>query len=82
MSQPMNVIAGSKAKRIDPSSIEVEKAAELIGRTFYRMLRKRGFSENQIITVAANIISCLTDSLKEYQCRKERKGKDQEKRNG
>lgn len=82
MSQTMNVIDISKVKRIHSSSPEVEKAAESIGRTFYRTLRKKGFSENQIISVATSILSCLTDSLKEYECRKERKGQDREPNNG
>lgn len=43
---------------------DTEKSAEIVGRTFYRTLRKNGFSEKQIMYVAINMIDCLTDSLR------------------
>ena len=44
-----------------------DKAAKIIAKTFYRELRKYGFSHQQIILVADEIIGNLVDSLKGYK---------------
>lgn len=46
---------------------DTKKGARVAAKVFYRILRKKGFSENQIIDIAANIIDCLTVSLKGYE---------------
>lgn len=65
---------------VDASSADAEKGAEIIAKTFYRTLRKNGFSERQIICVGTTIISCLIDHLREYEQRVEQK--DQNRRKG
>ncbi len=49
------------------ASQDTEKGAEIVAKAFYRILRKNSFSENQIISIASNIISYLTESLKGYE---------------
>ena len=46
---------------------DTKKGARVAAKVFYRILRKKGFSENQIIDIATNIIDCLTVSLKGYK---------------
>ena len=41
-----------------------KKGARVAAKVFYRILRKNGFMDNQIINIATNILSCLTESLK------------------
>jgi hypothetical protein len=52
---------------INIASKNTKKGAEIVARFFYRILRRNGFSENQIISIATNMISCLTRSLKSYE---------------
>jgi hypothetical protein len=54
-------------KIIKIASKDTKKGADIAARVFYRILRRNGFSENQIINTATNIISCLTRSLKSYE---------------
>ena len=44
-----------------------EKASEIIARSFYKILRKNGFNDNQIINVANNILDCLIQTLESYK---------------
>jgi hypothetical protein len=44
-----------------------KKGARVTAKVFYRMLRKGGFTENQIIDIATNILNCLTESLMGYE---------------
>ena len=44
-----------------------EKAAEIIAKSFYKILRKNGFNNAQIMNVANNILDCLIHSLEGYQ---------------
>jgi hypothetical protein len=46
---------------------DTKKGSRVVAKVFYRILRKKGFSENQIIDIATNIINCLTESLKGYE---------------
>lgn len=48
-----------------------EKASEVVAKSFYKILRKNGFNNNQIISVANNILDCLIQTLVTY---KERTG--------
>ncbi len=54
-------------KIINLAAKDTEKGARVIAKVFYRILRKKGFSENQIIDVSTNILNCLIESLKGYE---------------
>jgi len=54
-------------KVINLAAKDTEKGARVVAKVFYRILRKRGFSENQIIDIATNVLGCLTDSLRGYE---------------
>jgi len=49
------------------ASKDTEKGSEIVARVFYRILRRNNFSQDQIIDIATNIISCLARSLKSYE---------------
>jgi len=49
------------------------KAAELVARSFYKEMHKYGFSKEQVISVASEIISCLNKSLSGYVEKKDKK---------
>jgi len=49
---------------INLAAKDTKKGGRVVARVFYRILRKRGFSENQIINIATNILICLIDSIK------------------
>jgi len=46
---------------------DAEKASRLIARSFYKVLRKNGFTDDQIISVANNMLDCLIESLDGYK---------------
>ncbi len=54
-------------KIIQLAAKDAEKASRLIARSFYKVLRKNGFSDDQIISVANNMLDCLIDSLDGYK---------------
>jgi hypothetical protein len=52
---------------INIASKDTKKGSEIVARFFYRILKRNNFSQEQIIDIATNIISCLTRSLKSYE---------------
>ncbi len=55
-------------------SIAIEnqgKAAEIVARSFYKILRKHGFTDSQIINVANNMLDCLIGALEGYKAKKD-----------
>ena len=54
-------------KIVNIASKDTKKGSEIIARVFYRILKRNNFSQEQIIDIATNIISCLTRSLKSYE---------------
>lgn len=54
-------------KIINLAANETEKGARVVAKAFYRILRKKGFSENQIINISTNILNCLVESLRGYE---------------
>jgi hypothetical protein len=52
---------------INIASKDTKKGSEIVARLFYRILKRNDFSQEQIISIATNIISCLTRSLKSYE---------------
>ena len=58
---------GNLEKIIDLAAKDTEKGSRVVAKVFYRILRKKGFSENQIIDISTNVLSCLIGSLKGYE---------------
>lgn len=54
-------------KIIQMAAKDAEQAARVIARSFYKVLRKNGFADDQIIAVANNILDCLIESLEGYK---------------
>ena len=54
-------------KIIQMAAVDAEKASRLIARSFYKVLRKNGFTDDQIISVANNMLDCLIESLDGYK---------------
>ncbi len=54
-------------KIINLAAINTEKGARVLAKVFYRILRKKGFSVNQIIEISTNILGCLIESLNGYE---------------
>jgi len=52
---------------INIASKDTKKGSEIVARFFYRILKRNDFSQEQIIEIATNIISCLNRSLKSYE---------------
>lgn len=57
------------------ASRDTEKASRIISKSFYKVLRRNGFTDDQIISVASDILGCLIESLEGY---KEKKGSKEE----
>ena len=51
------------------------KAAEIVARSFYRQMHKYGFGKAEIISVASELISCLSKSLDGYAEKEEKEKK-------
>ena len=54
-------------KIIDLAAKDTKKGARVVAKFFYRILRKKDFSENQIIDISTNILNCLVESLQGYE---------------
>ena len=54
-------------KVIDLAAKDTEKGARVVAKVFYRILRKKGFAENQIVDIATNVLNCLVESLNGYE---------------
>ena len=54
-------------KIIDLAAKDTEKGARVVAKFFFRILRKKDFSENQIIDVSTNVLNCLIESLQGYE---------------
>jgi predicted transcriptional regulator len=52
---------------------DAAKASEIVAKSFYKILRKNGFSDAQIINVANNILDCLIQTLDSYKERERSK---------
>jgi hypothetical protein len=62
-------------KVIQLAANDAERAARVVARSFYKILRKNGFSNEQIIAVANNMLECLIESLEGYKQKSGVKGK-------
>ena len=54
-------------KLVNMAHSDTERAAEIIAKSFYKILRKSGFSDDQVISVASNILDCLLQTLDGYK---------------
>ena len=54
-------------KIIDLAAKDTEKGSRVVAKVFYRLLRKKDFSENQIIDISTNVLNCLVESLQGYE---------------
>ena len=52
---------------IDLAANDTEKGSRVVAKVFYRILRKKDFSENQIIDISTNMLNCLVESLQGYE---------------
>ena len=52
---------------IQMAAEDAERAARVVAKSFYKVLRKNGFSNEQIIAVANNMLECLIESLEGYK---------------
>lgn len=43
------------------------KASRIVATSFYKVLRRNGFTDEQIINVSSCILDCLLQSLREYK---------------
>jgi hypothetical protein len=55
------------------ASRDTEKASRIISKSFYKVLRRNGFTDDQIIGVASDILGCLIESLEGYREKKSSK---------
>ncbi|MBZ0155147.1 MAG: hypothetical protein K8I29_02905 [Alphaproteobacteria bacterium] len=46
---------------------DTERAARIVATSFYKVLRKNGFTDEQIVNVSSCILDCLLESLREYK---------------
>ena len=54
---------------------DTEKAAEIVAKSFYKILRRNGFTDDQIIAVANSMLDCLILTLDSYKEKSEKKMK-------
>jgi glycosylphosphatidylinositol transamidase (GPIT) subunit GPI8 len=59
-------------KLVNLSAQDTERAAALVAKSFYKVLRKNGFSDDQIISVANNLLGCLIHALDGYKKKSEK----------
>ncbi len=52
---------------VDLAPEDSKKSAEKVARSFYKILRKRGFDNKQIISVATNMLDCLVQALNGFK---------------
>jgi hypothetical protein len=57
---------------------DAEKASETVAKSFYKILKRNGFTDAQVINVASTIIDCLTQTLEQYKDKKGIKEKSSE----
>ena len=57
---------------------DTKKGARVVAKVFYRSLRKQGFSDNQIIDITTNILSCLMEQFDGYHRRTDNSIKHEE----
>ena len=65
-------------KVIQLAVVDPERAARVVARSFYKVLRRNGFSDDQIIAVANNILDCLLESLDGYKQKSQAEQESQE----
>ncbi len=46
---------------------DAEIATKIVAKSFYKILRKKGFTDDQIVYVSSYILDCLLQSLRGYK---------------
>jgi hypothetical protein len=46
---------------------DAERAAEVVAKSFYKIMRKNGFTNTQIISVANTLLDCMMQTLDSYK---------------
>jgi hypothetical protein len=59
------------AGKIQRIASEPKKGARLIARTFYRELRRGGWTDGDIMAIADELLGCLIAKLHEYRVKKD-----------
>lgn len=42
-----------------------ERSAKILAKSFYRQLRENGYSHNQVVSMASELISLVTEEIRE-----------------
>ncbi len=56
---------------------DTKRGARVIAKVFYRILRRKGFTQNQIIDISTNMLNCLIESQEGYEQKIESTSKKQ-----
>lgn len=59
-------------KLVNMAAQDSEKAAAIVAKSFYKVLKKNGFTNDQIISVANNLLGCLIQALDGYKEKSQR----------
>jgi NAD+--asparagine ADP-ribosyltransferase len=62
-------------KFVSLAAKDAEKASEIVAKAFYKILRKNGFSNEQVISVAGDILECLCNTYEGYSSKPKGKSK-------
>ena len=62
-------------KFVSLAAKDAEKASETVAKAFYKILRKNGFSNEQVISVAGDILECLCNTFEGYSRKAQGKSK-------
>ncbi len=46
---------------------DAENATKILAKSFYKILREKGFTDGQIVNVSSFILDCLLQSLRDYK---------------
>ena len=62
-------------KLVSLAAENAEKASGTVAKAFYKILRKNGFSNEQVISIAGDILECLCSTYKGYSGKAKGKSK-------
>ena len=55
---------GAMERIVEVCARDQERAARFVARSFYKVLRRNGFSKNQVIDVASHLIDALVTEMR------------------
>jgi glycosylphosphatidylinositol transamidase (GPIT) subunit GPI8 len=65
-------VNGNFEELVKLSAKDTDRASKIVAKSFYKVLRKNGFTDDQIISVANNILECLIQALAGYKEKSEK----------